>query len=130
MYCKYCGKDNPDDAIYCAHCGKKLETTVIDAQIVDDFGKNEVQSEPRCWAVFAKVGKIVGIVAIATFWIPYGLTFAFAIHGIVASALGKKSSDFEATQNANTGLVLNIVASVLSITSFIVWAMIIAALSI
>ena len=126
MYCQKCGKDNPDDALYCSYCGAKLEKVeVVDAEVVDDFGSSKPQEEAKCWKVFAKAGRIVGIVAIATCWIPYCFTLYFSIHGIVASALGKKSVDPVAQQESTSGLTLNILGSALSIVFCIIWAIVI-----
>lgn len=127
MFCPKCGKENPNDALFCLNCGERLEKVeVVDAEVVDDIPADKPQEEAKCWKMFAKAGRIVGIVAIATCWIPYCFTLSFSIHGIVASALGKKSVDKTADQEATTGLTLNILASVLSITSCIIWTIIFA----
>ena len=37
MFCKKCGEENPDNAVYCRNCGEKLiEEEVKKAEVIDD----------------------------------------------------------------------------------------------
>ena len=33
MYCKHCGKEIPNDAVFCCYCGKKLDDTPAGSEI-------------------------------------------------------------------------------------------------
>ena len=35
MFCRYCGEENPEEAIYCRNCGKKLEEEVIRTEVIE-----------------------------------------------------------------------------------------------
>ena len=36
LYCKQCGEENPDNALYCRACGSKLEEKVKKAEVIDN----------------------------------------------------------------------------------------------
>ena len=45
MYCKYCGKENDDDAIFCTACGKKVHEKIEAAKaddVQDDMSKQTI----------------------------------------------------------------------------------------
>ena len=34
MYCRYCGENNPDEAVFCKNCGKKLKEEVKKPEVI------------------------------------------------------------------------------------------------
>ena len=36
MYCRKCGEENPDNAVFCRNCGEKLQEEVKKAEIIDN----------------------------------------------------------------------------------------------
>ena len=34
MYCRYCGENNPDEAVFCKNCGKKLKEEVKQPEVI------------------------------------------------------------------------------------------------
>ena len=125
MYCKNCGKENSNDAKFCSYCGHELEHDEIKVEIVDDYGSTNKGEEAKCWAIFAQVGKILGIISLACCWIP-GLGSATGIHGIVFSALGRRSEKEIAKVDSILGLKLSIIGTALSVTFSIVYAIVAA----
>ena len=121
MYCKKCGRENSSDAKFCQYCGAELEDE-IKVEIVDGFEKKS--EEAKCWSIFAQVGKILGIVSLATCWIP-GLGMTAGIHGIVASALGRRSEKEVAKTDSVMGLKLAITGTALSFVLSIIYGIII-----
>lgn len=115
MYCKFCGKENDENALFCSNCGHKLREEVK-TEIID----NNNPTEAKCWSVFALIGKIVGIVSIAMCIFPY-FSAIIAVYGIVFSALGKKSKIKKAMDDSSLGLVLSIVAEAVCIIATVVW---------
>ena len=46
MFCPKCGKENPNDALFCLNCGEKLERVeVVDAEVVDDIPADKPQED-------------------------------------------------------------------------------------
>ena len=78
MKCSNCNKEFEKEYVFCPHCGERLINNVID--IVDEEVKEEVERGP--WRGFAKVGYILGNVALPTFWI-ISLGLVVGIFGIV-----------------------------------------------
>ena len=35
MFCKKCGEENPENAVFCRNCGEKLEEDVKKAEVID-----------------------------------------------------------------------------------------------
>ena len=118
MFCRKCGKELREDAVFCDQCGEKVEVTeeaiVVDNEVIDVTTQpvEEQQVERGPWKAFAKVGHILGIVSLATMWIPFFVCCSIGFYGIVFSALGKKS--VENKELANKGLKMNIASSVVS----------------
>ena len=111
MKCSNCNKEFEKEYVFCPHCGERLINNVID--IVGEEVKEEVERGP--WRGFAKVGYILGNVALPTFWI-ISLGLVVGIFGIVFSALGKKSKVRKAM--ADTGFKRSLTATILS-TAFL-----------
>lgn len=36
MFCKFCGEENPDNAVYCRNCGKKLIEYVKKTEVIEE----------------------------------------------------------------------------------------------
>lgn len=50
MFCKNCGEENPENAVYCRNCGAKLvedvkKTTVIETEIPSQKEKAPIQQQ-------------------------------------------------------------------------------------
>lgn len=126
MYCRHCGKELNDEARFCPACGAKQfeESPQSQGSMYDDSfttaTATEIEDKPaKCWSVFAKVGKILGIIAIAICWLPmYGALAG--VPGIVFSCLGRKAIDAEAISNRSLGLKLSIAGTVISVVWFII----------
>lgn len=139
MYCRKCGHQLKDDAKFCSFCGEKVVSEEETVEVVEegeekvvfvDENKERVEvntpvysnkAERGPWKTFAKVGQILGIVFICLSVIPAlnYISLIFSEIGIVLSALGLKSKENKG--KATTGLVLNIVAFVLSIILYFVY---------
>ena len=120
MYCRSCGKEIKDDALFCQFCGCEVGEVVVKSA-----GDVNVT-----WRVFARIAKIVGIVSLATSPIFGGFE---AIPGIVFAKLAMKSTDQAVYDEAKVALRNNVIAlvisSVLLTLYFTVWTvlMIVAA---
>lgn len=44
MYCKHCGEDNPDEAVFCKNCGTKLKEDVKKAEVIEPKINNNQQT--------------------------------------------------------------------------------------
>ena len=107
MKCNKCNKEFDKEYVFCPHCGERLIDNVID--IVDEEVKEEVERGP--WKGFAKVGYILGNVALPTFWI-ISLGTVVGMFGIIFSALGKRSKIRK--EMADTGFKRSLIATILS----------------
>jgi hypothetical protein len=108
MKCNLCGRENIEEAKYCAGCGNEL----VEEVVAEAFEESQKPHVPKCFDVFAKLGFGLGLGGlIGCLFI--GLGYIVAIPGIVFSALGKKSINYHA--KAKTGLVLSILGTVLGI---------------
>ena len=129
MYCRNCGKEINEETRFCPACGSKpyVENKESYGSTYDDLfttssEATEVEDKPaKCWSVFAKVGKILGIISIAIAIIPLLYGLVVGVHGIVFSCLGRKAIDDEAINNRNIGLKLSIAGTVISFFSFILY---------
>lgn len=129
MFCKYCGKELPDDAKFCPSCGVRIETIVVEAEpIIDDEPLVQPTEKPKStkvWDVFARIGLILGIINMATCLLfalgfknvtltnlTYVATFieSCGVPSIIFSALGKKSL-YHRTSGA-AGMILGIISVV------------------
>ena len=154
MFCKNCGKQIDNGVQFCPHCGMYVQSevqqsaapaqpaqasqpsynpqtpvangetaysnpNVATAQVVEN-------KPPKVWTVFAKIGKILGIVCLSTALIPYinYFSLSFAIAGIVFSCLGRKAKNAESDKNCSIGLKLSIAATVVSLVMIIVYLLI------
>ena len=118
MFCRKCGKELREGAVFCDQCGEKVEVVeeaiVVENEVIDVTTQpaEEQQIERGPWKAFAKVGHILGIVSLATMWIPFVVCCTTGFYGIVFSALGKKSTENKPI--ADKALKRNIAASIVS----------------
>ena len=108
MKCNNCNQEFEQEFVFCPNCGARLIDNVID--IIDEEVKEEVESGP--WRGFARVGHILGTIAIPTFWI-ISLGLAVGVFGIVFSAMGKKSKSRRSL--AEIGFKSSLIGSILSL---------------
>ena len=148
MFCRKCGNKLNDNAIYCDKCGVKIEKdneeSVIDIEedihAIDQLIEAEKEiineevvidkpvSERGPWKAFANVGNILGIVSLATMWIPFLVCCSYGLYGIIFSGLGVRS----ASQNkkAKAGLAKSIVATVINfVLTIVIYVIILFALA-
>ena len=143
MFCKNCGKELEEGALFCPGCGTRVQD---DAQQPSSAAEGtEAPAAPRpapqpapqpeqekpakVWGVFALVGMIIGIVCLVASFIPYLNYFSlvFGIAGIVLSCLGRKAKTEEAIKRCNVGLGLSIAAVVISVVMIIVYTVVLFA---
>lgn len=108
MKCNNCNQEFEQEFVFCPHCGTRLIDNVID--IIDEEVKEEAESGP--WRSFARVGHILGTIAIPTFWI-ISLGLAVGVFGIVFSAMGKKSKSRRSL--AEIGFKRSLIGAILSL---------------
>lgn len=116
MYCRYCGAIISDESIFCSICGNKVADNTGNAYNPKSYG---YQSEgPAVWKVFSIIGFVLGIVSISLCLVPL-FTIFIAVHGIVFSALGKKTFSTQHHKKATAGLVLSIISCIMSFITFL-----------
>ena len=121
MYCKKCGKELADDARFCPSCGEEQTPTTFEDPFTATVIPEVEEKKPlRVWSIFARVGKILGIVAAATSVIPFLIGLQVGIFGIVFSCLGRKALTEEAYRSCKLGLILSIVGTVVSLISYVI----------
>ena len=111
MYCKYCGKELPEDAKFCPSCGKSIDAK-NESVVYETTPAYTLPKEPKVWITFAKIGKVLGVISIAICWIPMLTLSTVGIPGIVFSALGKKSKLYN--NEAHTGFTLSLLGTIIS----------------
>lgn len=126
MKCLNCNAELLENAEFCPYCGTKCSN--IEAEVVENYElKNDTnnvkEEEASCWAKFAKVSNILGIITICTFWIPLLgiLALETGVPGIVFGALGKKSKKPIAKEQASSGFTKSLVGTILSVVAFFIW---------
>lgn len=103
MNCPFCNEEISATSKYCINCGKEII--------------KEEKHVPKCFDVFATLGFWIGIVSlILGLFFGYGLFFVE--HGIVFSALGKRS--IKNKRKANFGLIISIISLIFNIIMVIV----------
>ena len=126
MRCKYCGQEVLEEANFCNNCGANLKEETIeqeeikDAEMINESNENQ-QAPLKCWSIFAKVSKILGIVSLCICWIPIVGLFGIlpGIPGIVFGALGKKANNDEANANAKKGFVMSLIGSIIAVSFYL-----------
>ena len=130
MICKNCGEQLIDGSSFCPFCGVEFSADeIVKPQKVEvqKFSKmknnpNEI-NVPKVWKVFALVSKIIGIVTLATCWIPiFGFAMlSFSIPGIIFGALSKRGQvNDTVARNRKIGLILCVLSTILSIVFYII----------
>ena len=109
MYCIKCGKELSNDMDFCPFCGEKIYHNVIDI-IEEEKVDNTVEKGP--WKNFAKIGHVLGILALCLFWLA-GSGVYLGVFGIVFSCLGKKSKIRH--EMACNGFKRSLLATILSL---------------
>ena len=117
MFCKNCGEQITDGALFCTNCGASVaEPPVQPAQ-------QPVSNSGRGMGVAALV---MGIVSCCLFWIPYVNTVCLlmCIAGIILSAISMKKARAAGVSSgiAVAGLVVSIVGLVLSFLFFFIYS--------
>ena len=136
MKCNNCNAELLDGTEFCPYCGTKTEYTSDkkepEIEVLNNQSKEEVDTEPGCWAKFAQISNILGTITISTFWIPlFGLFSIFpGIPGIVFGGLGKNSKKDDVKPIAESGFTKSLIGTILSVVSYFVWIIIIAIASI
>ena len=118
MYCKNCGAEIREGAIFCTECGESVETIVNSFEIIEE----QKTKGTKVWDIFSKIGYIGGLVCFICSFVPFINIFAcsFGIYFIVFSALGKKTQDEALKSKASKGLVFSILATVIGFVGFII----------
>ena len=136
MKCNNCNAELLDGTEFCPYCGTKTEYTSDkkepEIEVLNNQTKEEVDTEPGCWAKFAQISNILGTITISTFWIPFlGLLSMFpGIPGIVFGGLGKNSKKEDVKTIAESGFTKSLVGTILSVVSYFVWVIIIVVASV
>lgn len=120
MYCKNCGAELKEGAMFCVECGESVEITDKSLEVVEEKPKG-----PKVWDVFSKVGYIGGLVCFICSFIPFIdlVAVSFGIYFIVFSALGKKTLDEELKKKASKGLIFSILAVIIGFVGYIAFIM-------
>lgn len=112
MFCKYCGAQIDNNAMFCSKCGKRIygddDNPVTGYENYMDNGKN-VQ-EKRGMSIASMVLGIIGIFA----WIIPIVGFPITIVGLILGILGRKKGG---KVFATTGIILCIITLVLTIAN-------------
>ena len=120
MYCKKCGTELKEEALYCNNCG---ESVTVTPEVVS--GTKET---PKVWDIFCKIGFIGGLICFICSFIPFldCMACSFGIPFIVLSALGKKTSNLANYAKASKGLKLSIAATIIGFITWIVYVVLFA----
>lgn len=130
MYCKKCGTELHGER-YCPVCGtEQVENVSNDPFTTTTTAEVGGKQPAKVWSIFATVGKVLGIVSIATCWIPFLIGLVAGVPGIVFSCLGKKAQNDLALSKCRTGLKLSIAGLVISIFTYIMLFIIAAAMGV
>lgn len=124
-FCMNCGKELQAEEKFCPACGTAVES----GEVVEVSEEPKVQAVPKCFTVFAKIAKVVGIVALICAFIPFVNVLSFEIGpvGIVFSILGKK--DPYMVPSCKKSLKLSIWATVLGFVLYIFYTVVFALLA-
>lgn len=110
MFCKNCGTELKENAVFCHQCGTDAANTTKDVE----------KPTPKVWDVFSKVGYIGGLICFITSFIPIIglLPGVMAINFIVFSALAKQTNNLLAYNKAKKGLSFSIAATIIGIVGY------------
>ena len=141
MYCIRCGNEIDGNLPFCPYCGTRVPEEAQQSSTPSDsptptqtrtavpkpapviYETPAEEEPPKVWGVFARIGKILGIVCLSTALIPFLNFFSLAlgIPGIVFSCLGRRANTQEAYKNCSLGLPLSITAVAVSFAMIIVY---------
>ena len=110
MYCRRCGNELKENAVFCDQCGYKVVEEEVIEEVIDISNvtvSNETKEPKGPWKAFAIVGYVLGIVDLILMLYPF-YSMIMSVYGIVLSALGKKS--VSKRKYARRGLTMNIIA--------------------
>lgn len=125
MYCPNCGNQLSDDARFCNACGTAVQTEAkaepaYQEPVYEEPVVVEEQKHAKCWSVFAKISKILGIISIALCWIQLLSFCTTSIPGIVFGCLGKGAHTEDADKMRKIGITLSIIGGIISIVIFLI----------
>ena len=122
MYCEHCGNFIEEGQVFCQSCGARV-TPVIDATVnsasTAPTATPAERKKAKCWSIFAGVGFGVALGSLLTFWFG-AFAMITAQFGLVFSILGRVSDVPSSRSKATAGIILSIIAFVLSILSYVV----------
>ena len=127
-FCMNCGKELQVEEKFCPACGTAVEETVEVDDVAYDY-QPKPTPVPKCFTVFAKIAKVIGIVSFVCAFIPYVCVFSCELGpvGIVFSILGKK--DPAMISSCKTSLKFSIWGTVLGFVFYILYTIIFAILA-
>lgn len=112
IYCKECGKVNPDGTKFCGGCGTPLEQpeVVVQAQPVVEPTTQNVKGEAKCWRVFGRVGFGLGLASLicAASFVASSVSLTLAQPGLIFSILGMVSKIKVNKKKALAGIILSV----------------------
>lgn len=132
MKCNNCNAELLEGSSFCPYCGTKCDegsnSVVKEVEVLNNEPKEEVQTEPGCWATFAKISNILGTVTMCTFWIPiFGfLAIIPGVPGIVFGGLGKNSKKDDVKERAASGFRKSLIGTILATALYFLVIFIIA----
>ena len=123
MNCKKCNAELLEGSSFCPYCGEKNDELVSEVVETKDNLNTNQNTEAPCWAKFAKIANILGIITICTFWIPlFGiLATETGTVGIIFGALGKRTKKQEAKELAESGFKKSLIGTILSCVVFTIF---------
>ena len=121
-FCMNCGKELQAEEKFCPACGTAVEAE----EVAEAVSEPKKESVPKCFTIFAKIAKVVGLVAFICSFIPFINVLSFEIGpvGIVFSILGKK--DPFMVYSCKKSLKFSIWGTVLGFVLYIVYTVIFA----
>lgn len=121
MFCQNCGNQLEDSAKFCDSCGASVAAdNIVVTDYTETVQENTAPKKAKCWSVFAKVSKILGIISIALCWIPFVVVCSTGPVGIVFGCLGNVAKDDVSRKNKTIGLTLSIIGSIVSFIAYFV----------
>lgn len=118
MFCKYCGKEIADTAVFCTNCGKQVKesNTPANNAPINNTPANNIYV-PRDENTIAIVGFV--------------FSFFIAIVGLICSIIGYRKAVNEGADHkglALAGMIISIVSMVISFIIGIIYGVALAAL--
>lgn len=110
MFCKYCGKQIPDDANVCPYCGK--ETHAKKSELVQEVEtKKTSDSAPQIFGILSIVAPFIGV----------------SFVGIILAIIGLCIDKNKAYKGLNVaGLIISIIILILTVVLTVVYFVLLA----